>query len=200
MKGKILLAGFGAACFGLGGLVVAATSGIPEIDRANAKITLQGNLQPVQCKGEDSTGYETFSGSLTGSESQVTPDATDYSLSGPVTVAGVKWTINLTTKRGVLTGGIALGGPAGPVYKGVLVLISQGLPVGGAAPSVPARGWINAGFTPTDEGGSTNDDKLLANTEFKLGFTGATGQFGNLVPSLGYGDFSVVTNVPTQTC
>jgi hypothetical protein len=42
-----------------------------------------------------------------------------------------------------------------------------------------------------------NDDSLVANVEFKVSTTSATGQFGDLAGSgsLGFPDYSVVTNV-----
>jgi hypothetical protein len=199
---KILMAVGALVCFSLGGAVaVFATSGTPEIDRANATLNLQGQLSTVRCTGEDKLPYETLSAGpagLAGSETQKLPDPTNYSLSGKVTITGVSWTINLATKRGVFTGTITLVNSAGAVtYKGTLTLITQGVPAPGAG--VPARGWINAKFVGPEDGvpdTPPNDDNLLANTEFVLATTGAMGEFGDasgIAP--GYPDFSVVTNV-----
>jgi hypothetical protein len=191
----------GVACCSVGvltgGVVAYAVSGTPEIDRANATIQLQGNLRPITCTGEDATPYATWSGSLKGGESQVVPDPTDYPLSGPLAVTGIKWTINMTTKRGVLTGKITLSTAtaATPVYVGKLTLVTQGVPAGGAA-AVPARGFIVANFQVADDGvAPPNDDFLVANVEASLTPTGGAMQFGDGVASLGIPDFSVVTNV-----
>jgi len=205
---KILIAVGAVACLVAGGVVVGrATSGTPEIDRANATMSLQGNLTQVTCPGEDGpapggTPYMTLRGAYSGSETQYVPDATDYSLSGKVKITGIAWTINLSTKRGVLTGTITLIGSAGTAtYRGGLWLITDGTPAAGSL--VPARGWINALFIGPDDGvptsSSPNDDHLLANVEFGLSTGGAVGQFGTSPPDPGappgYPDFSVVTNV-----
>src|ERR1700738_1087178 len=77
------------AAFSLGGVLVhAATSGIPEIDNANATQALQGRLSPKQCVGEDGITYLTFRGTFAGVETETTPGLTDYDLSGPLTVKG----------------------------------------------------------------------------------------------------------------
>lgn len=199
---KLFVALGAVGCVGLGTVVTraASTTGTPEIDRANATLQLSGSLSGVRCTGEDGMPYETFTGSYKGGESQMTPDATDYNLGGGSTVNSVSWTVNLTTFRGVFTGTIALTNAAGTkTYMGNLVLITQGN--AGTPPSnANARGWINASFLGADDGVTTspNDDRLLANVEFKLTATSATGQFGTL-PSggtLGFKDLSVVTNVP----
>jgi len=211
---KLLMAVGAIACVGVGATIgVVAASGTPEIDRANATFQLSGNLTPVRCPGEDvnsaggSIPYETFSGSYMGGESQVMPDPTDYSLSGKVSITGVSWTINLSTKRGVFSGVITLFTTTSPPaisYRGSITLITQGVPASGAAP-VNARGWINAKFVTADDGipptaSNPNDDSLLANTEFKLTPSSAVGQFGDLAGAgpgtLGFKDLSVVTNEP----
>ena len=194
---KAMLIGvFGVVCGGAGVLVGhAATSGTPEIDRANATFQLSGNLKSAGCVGEDNTDYVTYKGAWAGGESQQVPDATDYTLSGPVTIKGIKWTINSVTGRGILTGNIALTDPAGAaVYSGKITLVSQGRPSTTAA--VPARGWISANFKQADDTvAPPNDDYLIANVEFTLSTTSATGQFGDLNTSLGLPDFSAVTNL-----
>ncbi len=180
----------------VGGVVAYAVSGTPEIDRANATFQLSGRLTSVGCVGEDSTDYVTYSGTWKGAETQVTPDATDYPLSGPVTVSGIKWTINSQTGRGVLTGTISQTGTAAanvPVYKGKLTLITQGQPTAGAA--VPARGWISAPIVLPDEGVSPGDDSLIANVEFAINSGGANGEFGDLPSQMNIPAFSAVTNV-----
>src|SRR4030081_2542056 len=70
-----------------GTLVASAITSTPEIDRANARLQLSGQLTPARCVGEDTTNYITYSGSWTGGETQVLPDATDYGLGGKVTVS-----------------------------------------------------------------------------------------------------------------
>jgi hypothetical protein len=198
---KILMLIGALGCFGLGGtLGVIAASGTPEINRANATLALQGNIKAVACTGEDGINYQTFSGSYSGSETQVFPEATDYALSGSVSITGISWSINMSTKRGVFTSVIThLNSAGAPLYRGTLTLITQGVPAAGAV--VPARGWINAKFVVADDGVPTstspNDDSLIANTEFKLTPTTANGQFGDLANTgtLGYKDLSVVTNV-----
>ncbi len=203
---RILAASISLVVAAAGGLAAhAATSGTPEIDRANATFQLSGRLSPVNCVGEDGTSYMTFKGTFKGGTTQVLPDPTDYGLSGTATISGIKWTINLGTKRGVLTGAIGLVDSTGlPQYSGKITLITQGVPAPGTA--VPGRGWIVAGFVPADEGVTPGDDNLLANVEFSLSPTGAGGQFGDAAGSgsLGFPDFSGATNVaptaPDGTC
>ena len=187
----------GASCLSIGlvaGAIVAnAASGTPEIDRANAKISVQGQTKAISCVGEDGVKYLTYSGAWKGSESQVVPDPTDYPLSGPLYITGIKWTINTKTLRGVLTAKITLASSAGVVYSGALILVSQGAP--GAGAPVAARGWINANFKLPDEGATPGDDNLIANVEFKLSPTAAFGEFGDLPGTFSTPNFSVVTNV-----
>lgn len=182
------------ACIAGGAAVASAVSGTPEIDRANATMQLSGKVTPLRCVGEDAIPYITYRGSWKGGETQMFPDPTDYPLTGPVTVSGIVWTINLKTMRGVLTGLITLSTSAGGTdYSGHLTLVTQGLPTAGAL--VPGRGWINAGFKLPDEAVAPGDDNLIANVEFKLGLTSAIGQFGDVPGSLGIPDYSVVANV-----
>jgi hypothetical protein len=197
MKKLLMVVGL-LTCFSLGGVVIAAaTSGTPEIDRANATLGFQGTVKPIQCTGEDGITYLTYHGSWVGSASQVLPDATDYGLSGAAKISGIAWTINTATARGVLKGAISLTNSAGTGYTGTLILVTQGMPAAGAA--VPARGWINALFRGPDDGVPPpgNDDSLIANVEFSLSTVGSTGQFGDLANggTLGFPDWSVVTNV-----
>jgi hypothetical protein len=184
------------ACVVAGTLVANALTTSPEIDRANAKLRLSGQLTSRGCVGEDTTDYLTLSGTWKGAETQVLPDPTDYGLTGPVTVTGIKWTINGKTKRGVLTATIALtkSTPAGAVvYSGPLTLVTQGLPSTAAA--VPGRGWISASVKLPDEGVASGDDFLIANTEFMISPTGAIGMFGDAAGSFGTPNFAAVTNV-----
>ena len=189
-----------------------STPGIPEIDRANANLQLGGTLRPVKCTGEDKvtingvvepTPYVTYMGSWKGGQSQVLPDPTDYSLSGTVTVSAIKWTINLNTLRGVLTGKYVLTGPTGaaPTFSGTVVVVTQGNPVAGAAPTV-GRGYIVSNSLLPDDGVAPpppNDDWLVANVEFpSLNVGGATGYFGDLAGAPKIPDFSVVTNTPPR--
>jgi hypothetical protein len=181
---------------GFGGAVVAnASTGTPEIDRANATIKSSGTLRPVRCVGEDGFPYVTYFGAWKGAENQLPPDATDYApLSGPWTVTGITWTINMKTLRGALTAAVSLVNAAGAVdYKGKLLLVTQGLP--SATAQALARGVVSAGFVPPDESVTANDDSLLANIEMKIGPSGGSGQFGDVPGSLGIADYSVVTNV-----
>jgi hypothetical protein len=196
-------------CASLGALVggfvaQAATTPTPEIDRANANIQLSGRLVPSNtCNGEDGTAtsgpipYVTYSGTWKGSEGQVLPDPTDYPLSGALKVSGIKWTINLNTGRGVLTGKAILTSSTAnaTTYSGTLTVVTQGVPAAGAV--VPGRGFLTAGFPLPDDGvAPPNDDHLVANVEFtSLSPTGAAGFFGDKSGAPSIPDFSVVTNV-----
>lgn len=192
-------------CLGVVGTVVAhaVTAPSPEIDRANANIQLGGNLTPVTCPGEDTlptgapTPYVTYTGTWTGSEGQLVPDPTDYPLSGSLTVSGIRWTINLNTGRGVLTGKAILTTPGTTksTYSGKLTLVTQGDPSSTAAPAI-GRGWLSAAIQLPDEAVSPGDDSLIANVEFpNLNAGGATGWFGDLPGAPRVPDFSAVTNV-----
>jgi hypothetical protein len=179
----------------VGTVVASASTGTPEIDRANATIKFSGQLNPVSCVGEDAVKYVTFIGAWRGNVNQLPPDPTDYPFTGPFTVSAIQWTINAHTLRGVLTGQISILAPTGaPAYKGRLTLVTQGLP-NAAGAQVSARGWISAVAQPPDEGATPNDDSLIANVEFLIGPAGGSGQFGDVPASLGIKDFSVVTNV-----
>ena len=195
MRKKFLLALGVVVCFGVGGLVVSAATGIPEVDRANATMQLSGNLTSRTCDGEDGIVYDTFSGTWKGGETQFVPDPTDYTLSGTLTVSGIKWTINTSTDRGVLTAAITLtvSGATTTTYTGRLTLVSQGLPSAAGGP-VPARGWIVAGFKPPDEG-VASDDSLIENVEMMISPFAASGQFGDSPGAPTVPDFSAVTNV-----
>ncbi len=195
MRKKAVLGAFGVVCFALGGVVVHAATGTPEIDRANATLQLSGKLTSVGCVGEDGTDYVTWSGLWKGGETQLLPDPTDYPLAGTIRVSSIRWTINSQTQRGVLTGAIKLTNPASAavVYSGTLTLVTQGQPAAGS--SVPGRGWINASIKLPDEGTTPGDDNVIANVEFQINPGGAVGQFGDAPGSLGIPDFSVVTNV-----
>jgi hypothetical protein len=190
-------------CVGLvvWGVVAFASAPTPEIDNANAKITLNGTIHYVSCLGEDAKNYRTYTGTWNGAEAQNSADATDHSLSGSLTVSGMHWTINTTTRRGVLIANIALKTASGaPIYSGSLLLVTQGLP-DSTTPTVYARGGIDAQLQQADEGALPSDDHLIANTEFKLGMDGGFGVFGNLSGNLGgVANYSVVTNVaPTPS-
>jgi hypothetical protein len=196
MRKRLLVGGFGALCALLGGLVVqAASPGSPEIDRANATYRLSGTLKSAGCVGEDQTDYVTYRGSWKGAAAQQLPDPTDYALAGNVAVTGIKWTINSQTGRGMLTGAISVTDNTGAVsYSGKLILVSDGRPA--TTTTVPARGWIDATFQSADDGiAPPNDDNLIANVEFQLSPSGATGQFGDVNASLGFADYSAVTNL-----
>jgi hypothetical protein len=185
--------------FCLGGVLVkAATSGTPEVDKANVTIAIKAHkFTSAQCVGEDAGPYVTYRGRWIGTETDAVP-ATDYNLSGPITVTGIVWTINTSTRRGVLTGVIKLtdAATAKPTYTGRLTVVTEGLPSIGAA-AVPGRGWIIAGFAPADDGAlPPGDDKLLANTEWLIaGDFSANAVFGESAGTAGTPNFSVVTNV-----
>jgi hypothetical protein len=198
MNRKFRALALALACCSVGvvaGAVVAnASTGTPEIDRANATFKFSGTLKPVQCIGEDTMPYNTYFGAWKGTEGQLLPDPTDYALSGPWNVTGITWTVNMKTLRGVLTGAVTLTNSAGLVeYRGKLLLVTQGL--ASTTSQALARGVISAAFTPSDETATTNDDSLIANVEFKIGPAGGSGQFGDVPGSLGIADYSVVTNV-----
>jgi hypothetical protein len=191
-------------CVAFGGLIggfvasaqTATTTPKPEIDRANATIGLQGQLKVKECGGEDSISYETYTGKWLGSESQIVPDPTDYPLSGALTVSGIKWTINLSTARGLWTSKIVLTNAAGVVtYSGTMTLVTQGIPTAGTAPT-SGRGWIYAPVKLPDEAAAAGDDSVVANVEFpSLTTVGGSGFFGDLSGGPAVPDFSVVTNV-----
>jgi hypothetical protein len=182
-------------------LATAVAAGVPEIDNANVTIRLTAKpaFTVTQCAGEDGLSYLTYRGAWSGTETDVTPGSTDYTLSGVLKVKNVVWTINTQTQRGVLTGTAALSGPAGtttgPVYAGPLKLITQGVPsaAGGVA---MARGWLAAA---TYTAGAVDGGSVLANVEFKIapGFA-ATGVFGDAPANLGTKDYAVAT--VNQTC
>ncbi|MDP9220705.1 MAG: hypothetical protein M3P23_09210 [Actinomycetota bacterium] len=174
------------------GVAMAAAAGVPEIDRANAVFDLRptGQFASTPCPGEDGLPYITYRGTWKGVETETTPGFTDYSLSGSLTVKRVVWTINLETKRGVLTGTATLTDASGrPTYSGKLTLITQGVPGPGA--KVPGRGWIVAS---TFTGGAVDGGSLLANVEMSIdgGFS-ASDVFGDSAPNMGLPDFSVTT-------
>jgi hypothetical protein len=193
------LARFVAAGVIFGSMVTAtvgagALSGTPEVDRANALLTLSGTLKVVSCTGEDATSYETLSGTWTGNEIQSFPDPTDYNLTASLTVTGIKWTINMANGMGVLTGHITLA-PAGlhAIYAGTLTLVTQGT---AGTQSAAGRGWISAAMKLADDGATTGlDDHLIANVEFPtMSSTAANGWFGTVAAST-VPDYSAVTNV-----
>jgi hypothetical protein len=196
MRLKILLTTVGLVSLGAGAVIGHAATGTPEIDRANATLQMSGSMKSTSCVGEDGVGYTTWHGSYNGGESQVTPDSTDYTLTGKVSITGIKWTISGLTGRGILTATIALTDTSGnATYKGKLTLVTQGAPAAGT--TVPGRGWISAAFLPADENVSPGDDNLIANVEFSLSPSSAYAQFGDLAGtgSLGFPDYSAVTNV-----
>ncbi|MGD0083723.1 MAG: hypothetical protein ABSD78_11055 [Acidimicrobiales bacterium] len=196
---KRFLAALATAAVVISGAGVAmASSGVPEVDEANATIAVKpvSKFVPTTCAGEDGVGYVTYRGAWKGAETDVTPGSTDYNLSGRLTIKGIVWTINLQTDRGILKGKADLVGPSPAggsvnVYLGSITLVTQGLPTAGALAS--ARGWISA---TTYTGGVADGGSLLANVEFQIGggFT-ANGEFG---ASMGLPDFSVASN--NQAC
>jgi hypothetical protein len=196
---KRLIVGLAAmACIIGGGAAIAAASSGPEINNAKATIQLgETKFAPTRCAGVDGVPYITLRGVWRGAETAIVPPVNPYSLTGPLTIGHVVWTINLKTDRGVLRGIAVLVGqsPAGAskliTYAGPLTLITQGLP--NSAAHVTARGWINAA---TYTGGKTDGGSLLANVEFAIGpGLAANGEFGG---SMGLSDYSVTFN--NQVC
>jgi hypothetical protein len=176
-------------------VVAYAASGTPEINAANATLSLQGTWQLRTCIGEDLIHYRTYTASTwVGNETQAASDVTDHGLTGPVRLTMITWTINNATQRGVLTGTIALTTASGAlVYGGALTLVTQGFPT--TTPSAYGRGWMQPRIVQADEAVTPGDDSLLANVQFKLGLTTAQGEFGNVPPSFGVPSYSVETNV-----
>jgi hypothetical protein len=176
---------------GTGVAFAAASSGVPEVDEANATIQLApAKFVPTACAGEDGISYVTYRGTWNGGETDTTPGSTDYSLTGPLTIKSVVWTINLSTGRGLLRGKATLTGASTKIrtYYGALTLITQGLPAAGAV--VQARGWESAA---TYTNGVADGGSLLANVELQIGAGfAANGLFGNA--SMGINDISVATN------
>jgi hypothetical protein len=198
MKKRLVLPLAAVAIVAVPGVAFAVV-GTPEVDNANANIALQPSaaFRPTTCAGEDGISYITYRGTWKGSESDVTPGSTDYSLSGPLKVSGVTWTINTKTQRGVLKGTATLTSAAAnlPTYSGLLVLITQGMPVVGAK-TVLARGWINAA---TSTNGAADGGSILANVEFRInGGFNATGIFGDAAGAGGTANYSVAFN--NKTC
>jgi hypothetical protein len=175
------------------GGVAAAVVGTPEIDKANVTISVKptATFTATRCAGEDGQEYVTYRGTWRGSETDVTPGSTDYNLSGTLAVGKVEWTVNVKTRRGVLTGTAILTSPASGlrVYAGPLVLITQGLPSANA--DAPARGWLNA---PTYTNGQLDKGRILANVEMAI-HTGdsANGGFGDSAPLFGTPSYAVAT-------
>jgi hypothetical protein len=182
--------------FVLGALVVRAASGTPEVNTANATMSLKSAtpFHSIGCVGEDQTDYVTWRGMWTGTQTEVSVGESDYILSGSLSVSGIVWTINSNNSRGVLTAKVVLTDNAGAVeYVGRLTLVTQGKPAAGVV--VLGRGFIVARFSPPDETVTPGDDNLVANVEMKIngGTFGATGVFGDT--SGGLLDYSAVTNV-----
>jgi len=199
MKRFIVAAATSVFIMGGGAAIAAASTSGPEVDVAKATIQIQpAKFVPTRCAGEDGINYVTYRGTWRGGETDGMPGSTDYNLSGPLTVKGVVWTINLTTQRGVLRGVADLTtdstNAVGNTYVGPITLITQGLPAAGSA-VVTARGFINAKtYSPSPASAKTVVDggSLLANVEFQImpNFA-ANGEFGG---SMGFPDYSVTTN------
>jgi hypothetical protein len=177
--------------------VAVAMSGVPEIDKANATMRLAPapKFSSTACAGEDGMRYVTFRGGWHGTEIDVTPGSTDYSLKGVLTISKLTWTVNLKTQRGALIGAAVLTDPAGArTYAGTLRLITQGLP-SQDKPSA-GRGFLVAA---TYTKGVTDKGSLLANIEMRIssGFS-ATGQFGDSAGTQNTPNYSVTT--ANQVC
>jgi hypothetical protein len=184
----------GVALSLIGGGVAAATAGVPEIDKANSSMRLSASPQFTSktCAGEDGQKYVTYRGGWKGVETDVTPGSTDYDLSGRLTVGKIVWTVNLETKRGVLSGQALLVDPKTTqrTYLGPLRLITQGLPsaAGGVA---AARGWLDAA---TYTKGAVDGGSVLANVELKISASfAAQGTFGDAAGTFSTPSFAVAT-------
>ena len=180
------------------GGVAVALSGVPEIDKANATLRLSANpkFTSVKCPGEDGLPYITYRGGWRGAENDVTPGSTDYDLSGPLAVSKIVWTINLETKRGVLSGTAVLTSAASGqrTYAGPLRLITQGVPSAGAV--VSARGWLAAS---TYTQGAVDGGSVLANVEMQInGSFASQGTFGDAAGTFGTPSYAVAT--ANQNC
>jgi hypothetical protein len=191
-----------AGTIGVSGVAFAVV-GTPEVNNANANVTLNpvASFKPTACAGEDGIHYITYRGTWKGAEHDVTPGNTDYDLSGSLKVANVLWTINTQTQRGVLKGAVTLAGlsatgaPTGTIYSGNLVLITQGMPAS-AGTVVPGRGWISAA---TSTAGTNDGGSILANVEFKITPSfDAVAVFGDSAANGNTPNFSVAFN--NQTC
>ncbi len=176
--------------------------GTPNVANANAglRLTPVAAFKATDCTGVSGVPYVTYRGAWKGTETDVTPGSTPYNLSGPVKVAGVVWTINLKTQRGVLRGTVTLSGPTATgalstTYSGNLVVVTQGVPTA-AGNGAGARGWINAA---TVTAGAADGGSLLANTEFRIfpGLT-ASGTFGDMAGTMSTPNYSVTFN--NMTC
>jgi hypothetical protein len=203
MKKRVLVPVATIVALAISGGVAYAVVGAPEVDRANATISVKPSVKftPTSCLGEDGIHYVTYRGAWSGSETEVTPGFTDYNLSGPIKIAGVVWTINQTTGRGVLKATATLTSATANfiTYSGPLTLITQGLP-GTAGNGIMARGWINAStYTPDSTPNTKDGGSLLANVEFLITNTfTATADFGDAAPFNGILNYSVAFN--NRTC
>ena len=153
-------------------LTVSASAivGIPEIDKANADIRLSAKpaFTVTRCAGEDGISYLTYLGGWSGTEADVTPGSTDYTLSGAITVRNVVWTI---TPRHSAAFSLAA-----PFYcrrpvparqdLGDPTLITQRIP--NVDVSASARGWLTA---RTYTNGTADGGSLLANIELTISNT-----------------------------
>lgn len=195
-------------------IVAMAVIGPPEVDKANATFTLTA-ADPVatQCAGEDAPDqYTTIKALWSGTETEVTPGATDYTLTGKLKY-NASLTINLTTHRGVMTGTATLlarpvgGGVFKKVYGGPLTIVVQQVDLPAGLQYV-GRGFLNAATFKTNAAGGVTADggHVYANIEvsFPAGapaFGTMNGQFGDdagLPPEPVVKDYSVVTN--SDTC
>jgi hypothetical protein len=196
---RILIVLATAVGLATGSIAAVAIVGTPEIDQANVTwdLATRQAFVPKVCAGEDGINYRTLRGIWKGTENEVTPGATDYNLTGPITVNRVEWTINLKSQRGVLTGVVTLLPPTGgtaKTYSGSLTLITQGVP--NVDRPASARGWLVAA-TYTD--GVADGGKVLANVELKIDATfAAKGGFGDAPPLFGTPSYSVAT--ANRTC
>lgn len=183
-------------------LTVSASAivGTPEIDKANADIRLSAKpaFTVTNCAGEDGISYLTYRGGWSGTEADVTPGSTDYTLSGAITVRSVVWTINTQTQRGVLTGNAVLLPPPGAgtakTYAGTITLITQRIP--NVDVSASARGWLTA---RTYTNGTADGGSLLANIELTISNTfTAVGGFGDSASTFNTPSYAVTT--ANRTC
>jgi hypothetical protein len=186
------------AAFLLIGVAAAVAVGVPEIDNANATFQIKLTASPVitACPGEDATNYTKVTGPFKGVENDFTPGSTDYNLSGTLSWSNAVWTINQTTLRGIFRANAKLVDSFGMiVYKGKVVLITQGIP---GSQTANMRGWLVAN---TYTAGSPDGGSVLANVDANIQTNNSypiTGLFGDAPTQLGYPNYSVTT--VNQTC
>jgi hypothetical protein len=177
--------------------VAVATSGVHEIDTANAtmRIAPAPKFSSTACAGPDGMRYVTFRGGCHGAEIDVTPGSTDYSLKGVLTVSKVTWTVNLKTRHGAQIGAAVLTDPAGArTYAGNAAADHLG-----TADSEPAGGrpWLRRRRDLHQRRRRPRVVTRQRRMRISSGFS-ATGQFGDSASTLNTPNYSVTT--ANQVC